>query len=232
MNMRPLRQSGFTLIELMVSIAIGLFVAGAVTAFFVVNVKSNTDTLTMTRLTQELRGVMELMTRDIRRAGYWADADSAAGAGATTPNPFLSGADDVAVDKYGTEPDNSCITFAYQTNTTAGVQDTERFGFRLRKEDVDGEQVGAVEARTANNACGDDGWENVTDENVLNISQLTFTIPITCVDIPAVTPSKLYVRDVTITLAGQLKNDTAVSRAITETVRIRNDRFMTGSNCP
>ena len=63
------KQRGFTLIELMVSMLIGLVILSAVIGMFVSMVKADNDYLKSVRLNQELRAAMSLIARDIRRAG-------------------------------------------------------------------------------------------------------------------------------------------------------------------
>ncbi|MCD4717022.1 MAG: prepilin-type N-terminal cleavage/methylation domain-containing protein [Desulfobacterales bacterium] len=67
---------GFTLIELMVAMAITLVVMGAIFTTF----KSQQDSYVVqdqvTRMQQNLRGAMYVMTRDIQMAGYYTNFDS------------------------------------------------------------------------------------------------------------------------------------------------------------
>lgn len=63
------RQRGLTLIELMISITIGLFVLAGLTYMISSSMNTNTQTLRSTRLNQELRAAMQLITHDLKRAG-------------------------------------------------------------------------------------------------------------------------------------------------------------------
>lgn len=65
------QQTGLSLLELMIALALGLVVLTGVTSVFVSTMVGNFDNLKMTRLNQELRTVMLMVTRDLRRAGYW-----------------------------------------------------------------------------------------------------------------------------------------------------------------
>jgi Tfp pilus assembly protein PilW len=62
------RQAGFNLVELMISLVLGLLVSLAIIAFIGSAIRSNAQTVGATRLTQELRALTELIARDIRRA--------------------------------------------------------------------------------------------------------------------------------------------------------------------
>ena len=63
------RVGGFTLVELMVTMVIGLIVIGAVTALVLSMVRSNKETIAATRLTQELRATTAVITSELQRAG-------------------------------------------------------------------------------------------------------------------------------------------------------------------
>lgn len=62
------RNEGFTLVELMVALVLGLIVVGAVLALVLSIMKSNRQTIQATRLTQELRATAAVIANDLRRA--------------------------------------------------------------------------------------------------------------------------------------------------------------------
>jgi prepilin-type N-terminal cleavage/methylation domain-containing protein len=64
------QQRGMTLIELMVAMVISLIASTAMILLMANTVGSSTQTIQMTRLTQEMRTAMQLITRDLRRANY------------------------------------------------------------------------------------------------------------------------------------------------------------------
>ncbi len=228
------RASGFSLVELMISIAVGLVVLAGITTMFAHNVKAGGDAMKMARLNQELQAVMSMMTRDIRRAGYWGNASSAIGAplNPANTNPFDDPATftRVATGNHGTAPLNSCITFSYDRDGDGNIDlgssgaspannADERLGFRLNS--------GALEARKSGAACTAGGWEDLTDTATTAITSLTFNLVTRSVDIDGARPatSNIIVREVTITLSGRLRRDTAVSRTLRDKVRVHNDLY-------
>ena len=62
------RHRGFSLIELMVAMVVGLIVVGAVLALVVSIMKSNRQTLQSTRLNQEMRATLAVIASELRRA--------------------------------------------------------------------------------------------------------------------------------------------------------------------
>jgi prepilin-type N-terminal cleavage/methylation domain-containing protein len=79
------RARGFSLIELMVALVVGLIVIGAVLALIMSIIRSNNQTVLATRLTQEMRATMAVIAGDIRRARGVDDPFSMTAPGA---NPF------------------------------------------------------------------------------------------------------------------------------------------------
>lgn len=68
-------QRGMSLIELMIALTMGLFLLLGLSTFLTTTLKSNTAAVRLASLDQELRAIMTLMARDVRRAGYWGSPD-------------------------------------------------------------------------------------------------------------------------------------------------------------
>ncbi|WP_152624833.1 PilW family protein [Xanthomonas sp. GPE 39] len=66
---RPRRQSGFNLIELMISMLLGLLVVGAAIGIFISNRKTYSATEGLSRIQEAARTGFEMMAQDIREAG-------------------------------------------------------------------------------------------------------------------------------------------------------------------
>lgn len=229
------RQSGFTLVELMIAGTIGLFILGGAIALYGAVVRAGSVSLMEAQLSTELRGAMDLVTRDLRRAGYWAgepDFD------AITGNPFTAGQYDLTVDAVDGEPADSCITFAYDRDRdkhvgagsrgTSGkntdTDNVEQFGFRLHD--------GAVEARVSGSGpgCRQGRWQDVTNLTV-EITSLRFAVHRNTINLSRPGSSCANSdycqqgRLVEITLGGQLVNRPQTQRTLISMVQIRNDRL-------
>lgn len=70
MNPRS-RQSGFGLVELMIGLVVGMIIVGAALSLLTTTMHTSNDSIKMTRLDQELRQAMTMLTRDLRRATVW-----------------------------------------------------------------------------------------------------------------------------------------------------------------
>jgi type IV pilus assembly protein PilW len=229
----PLRskQPGFSLIELMVGVAVGLIVVVGAVALATNALGNDRRMLLETRVNQDLRTAADLIARDLRRAGYWRNATS--GVFTTTGSP-------VAANPYTAITLNSgVLDYTYARDDDDDVQDEERAGFRLTG--------GALEFR---NGAGD--WQPVTDPRVITITALNISevsparivdlytycscltrLTCTAADFTDSTRSPNYVasrptmtvRQFDIVVAGQAVADASVQRQVRESVRVRNDVF-------
>lgn len=197
-------QKGYNLIELMISITIGMIISAAIMSIFLAVIKSDSDTLKSIRLNQDMRATMSLIIRDLRRAGY--NSAAVANVLAGTANPFQTLTIDTA---------NSCLDYSYDVNQD-GVLANESFGYRL--------SGGAIQTSTDTTDCSANGnWLNLTDQFLTNISAFTVTDPDTDGDgNPGITTDGVTTHQVTITITANLIRDTTVVRTITEIVEVRN----------
>jgi len=108
-------QRGFSLIELMVALVVGLIVSGAAIGFVVAVAKSNSENIQVTRLTQELRSVSEVITKEIRRARFVVDPIgnvAQGGAGSSVRDPVRASNPDSGNAYY------QCLTLHYDNPST------------------------------------------------------------------------------------------------------------------
>lgn len=103
---RPAAARGFSVIEVMVSLVLGLLLIISVLALVVSVMRANTETIRSTRLTQELRTLVEVVSREISRARYVQDPLSNVGA-ALAADMRLNSIDDG--DTVGVDVDNDGI---------------------------------------------------------------------------------------------------------------------------
>lgn len=230
------RSRGMSLIELLVAITIGLLVVGAIVSLVVATMRTNTDNMRSVRLTQEMRGAMQLITRDLRRAGFSQNALEDIGAGVTA-NPFLV-VDYDDGDNDGFDDDN-CILYSSDSDiggmsSIDGIQETaERHGVRYNSNDL------AIEYKNGSDSgCDvDTDWVAMTDASSVEITALSFGD----VDGDGLFPrvefsggcpiSFATVREIQIILSGRLADDPAVQKTIQDTVRVRND-LIEETPCP
>lgn len=213
------RQTGASIVALMVGIAIGLFILAGSLMLYTSHVQNNRALMQSMRLNQELRAVADLVARDLKRAGHWKNAvagiasESAAGA----INVYTS------IENVGT-PNAAELSYKYAVDTNNAVSNAESFGFRL--------QNGVIQMTRDNGAT----WDNLTDEATTAItnfaivaSDRTVTTTEYCQKNTApATPPALTIRVFRLTIAGQSKADASIARTVEESVRVRSD-LITGA---
>lgn len=246
-----LPRRGLSIVEFMVGIAVGLFIVGGATKLFADYIVSNKRLLLETRVNQDLRAAADIIARDVRRAGYWNDSLTGVwGTGSTSiaANPHATGAGQVSSTA-------SSVSYSYGreiSGNTGGLDSNEYAGFRLQT--VSG--VDTLQMQDGQNmwqAITDPGTVRVTAFSVTpaspvlvnNLSKYCGCLAkLTCVNnndptgandisnpsFNAAGVPTLTIPSFQIVLTGQAVNDSAVTRTISETVRVRNPR-LTGS-CP
>lgn len=179
------KESGFTIVELMVGLVVGMLVLGGVLSVYLTTIKTSGSTLNSSRLNQELGAIMNIMANDIRRAGYWGDG----GLGSATSNPF-SQAGSTALEVHafdgtnyayaGVQGSGSCVVYAYDLSDEGTLDDDtgnpdEGFGFRW---DGAGNAILMKRGHTEVNDCSDTGenWLPLTDTNFIAITNLEFDL--------------------------------------------------------
>lgn len=225
---------GMSIVELLIGVAIGLFILAGASAMFVSNITNSRRLLLEARINQDLRTTMDLVTRDLRRGGYWgnslAGTLSTGSASTTVANPYsaVTSMGSTRINyTYSRDPDN-----ATDELKNALDPNTENFGFKLDTADhAIKMEIGGV-------------WQTLTNTNILMIPNDGFMITPTetaidiraacaktCVDTTtAPTCPRVQVRTYNIVLKGTSITDSAVSRTLRSQVRVRNDA-MSGS-CP
>ncbi|NRF72325.1 hypothetical protein HLB44_35645 [Aquincola sp. S2] len=217
------RQRGLSIMELMIGATVGMIVMSGAVLLFAKNVSGSRMLLAETRLNQDLRNATDLLTRDLRRAGYWGNAilgTTAIGVGSvTTQNPY-SQVTSPAADEVSYRFSRDAAT---DNNT---LDNNEQFGFRI----VDGAlqmQVGS-------------SWTDVTDKSSVTITELSVTPTVTQISLGDTCPTvcgigtpncpTTTVRSFAVVLHGQSVRDANVQRSLRSTVRVRNDQV--SGACP
>ncbi len=164
-------QTGLTLIELMIGMLIGLIVVGGGISVFSESVKGQSDNIRLSRLNQDLRAMMDIMVRDIRRAGF-VTSDPTTNFANLLDNPFT---DDITVGfttDLALHDADSCIVYAYnRDNETPPIVDSnERLGFRRV-----GTEFSMRLSGVTNENCNNGSWQSITGPEV-EITNLQFTL--------------------------------------------------------
>jgi hypothetical protein len=214
-------QRGLSIVELMVGIAVGLFVVAAATLVVSSQLSDNRRLLLEVQVQQDLRTTADIISRELRRAGGWGAADAA------VVNPAL-----------GVNGATMNANLNLPLDAVAGA--THSIEFKYKR--LDGQEGPYGYQLTSNGVIRSrltdlSGYHDLTDVNTLLVEELTITpgasvaVVLPCAkDCPVVSglgadycwPS-INVRDLTITIRGKAPSDPSIVRQVTTQVRVRND---------
>lgn len=172
-------QSGLSIVELMVGVAVGLIVVSGVVAIYGVIARSSAEILGSAKLNEELRAAMDMMVGDIRRAGVWVPGDN--DARGNNPNPYTD-RDSTPMTDIKITAGGKCIEFAYDASYLgAGAtpdNNNDFYGYKFTSTS-EGKAIAARFKRSVDFTCmtdaiGDD-WRRLTDEKSIEILNVTFS---------------------------------------------------------
>jgi prepilin peptidase dependent protein B len=239
---RTATQRGLALIEMMVSIALGLLLVAAVATLLVSHVAEHRRLLAEVRLMQDLRAAADLVTRDLRRAGYWGRAEAAVAAGdgiAPQANPYAG------IWPAASAGSTSAVGYGYSRDAGEDgiVSANERFGFRLNT------RTRVLEARLGGAALAPDSgdsWQPLTDPRAIQITRFAVTHSVQSIDLlphcatagtppacPAgssTCPPRQQVSLLVVDIDAVDPRDPSVARTLRTRVRPRND--VVSGACP
>lgn len=241
------KQTGYTLIEIMIALLLGLIVVAATITIYITTIRGSSDIAKSARLNHDLESAMSLMVNDIRRAGYWGGAVVGADSRA---NPFTSETTNVTNIQIRnlTAPTTAvitgtgdCILYSYDADGDGVVGANEYYGFRRNGNTIN--MRFSVTAPDDPTDCSKGSWEENIAGDQITITTLTFNLDSSkCLNVTtgistdtvstactgASSGNNLAEkRLVNIQLAGKLKNDDTVIKTLNGTIEVRNNRLLT-----
>jgi Tfp pilus assembly protein PilW len=222
-------QLGAGLMEVMVAMSISLVVTASMVALMSNSLSSTTRIIKMTKLADDMRVAMQMMTRDVRRSSYNANSmfcyanDDCATDGAITAAGDITIADS-----------NDCFTFLMDRDHDGDSTEDDAGGFRRVTSGSGG--VGVIEMWTGNAspdcdaAAGSLGWVQITNPDNMDIftfiidDNLSYTQVIQ--DDGAGNTLSLRVRKLRMNLQGRLVMDNTIVRRVEDVINVRNDLLL------
>jgi Tfp pilus assembly protein PilW len=221
------RQAGATLLEAMISLALGLVVTTAMVTLMGNSMGSATRIIEMSQLTDELRNAMSMMSRDVRRANYntnsiYCYANSDCGISGGPAEQYA----DISITGAA---NNSCFVFGLDRDWDGNSANDGPGAFR--RATTGG--VCVIEMWVGNGApnCGTNNadWVQVTDPGFVDITifnvddSASFDQTITEKGGTTLTQRT---RQVQMQIEGRLILDNSITRRVEDTIKVRNDFFM------
>lgn len=202
------QQHGLSLVELMIGLALGLFIVAAALAAFAQQWREHRHAAVSMRLVQDLRSAGEIVARDLRRAGYWAAP------AASAANPYTALAPDAAA--------SDAASYAYSRDVVENqtLDSAEQLGVRLRR--------GVLELQ-----LGAGNWQALTDAGTLIVTEFLLQPSVEHISLlddcarpcpsGASCEAEVAVRRFALRITARSVGDPSVQRRFETFVRLRND---------
>lgn len=208
------RQHGLSIVELMVGVAVGLFVVAAATTVTVTQITENRRLMLETQLHQDLRAASDIVSRELRRAGFWFDAATnvwVSDTSAPANNPrraMLPNAGPVTSD---------WVEFSYDRAPTINGP----YGFEY----ADGNKLRSVISAGVFQELTDSNTMRITGFSIVRSNEESVQLPCPklCLDTTSNCWPTVNIRDYVVNISGAARSDSAITRSISSSVRVRND---------
>lgn len=216
-------QTGLTLVETMIALAISLIVVAAMVALMANSLGSTNRIIGMILLTDELRNSMSMMSRDVRRANYSANAAYCYGNPDCATDGSATQVGDISINN-----SNDCFTFELDRGWDGNAGNDMPGGFRRATSNAIGViemWVGDAVPNCAAAVSDSDDWIEVTDPNEVDITTFSVTAGQSftgTAELSGVTITQ-RVRQIRLVIEGELILDDAIRRRIEDIIRVRND---------
>jgi type IV pilus assembly protein PilW len=216
---------GFSLIEIMIAMSLSLVVTSGMIALMSVSLANTTRIIKMTKLTDDLRISMQMMSRDVRRSNYSANAINCFANPDCVADGTLSSPGQVFISE-----DNDCFVFRMDRNHDGDATENAAGGFRRVLRDGVGVLEMWVGSGTPSCAEADANWMAVTDPADITVTgflvddDLSYTEVV--YDDGFGNQLEQKVRKVRMSISGQLVVDPSVQRTIEDVINLRNNLYL------
>ena len=232
--MSKFRQSGLTLIEMLVAMTISLVVALAMVGVMANALGRGTTTIEMSRLTAELRTALLLMTRDVRRANYHGNSFECFGnVSCRTDGSLENNAQNVIKTILPViTADGPCFYYWLDRDSNGTVHNDSLAGFRRRV--VNG--VGTIQMYTpplgialsstpdCTVAPDNQYWPAITDPNIVDVTGFVVDTALSYTNVIEDGATQ-GIDKIRIRITGVLVRDNTIDRTVEDTIRVRNDIY-------
>jgi type II secretory pathway component PulJ len=236
MNRVKQYQAGASLMEVLIAMSISLVVTASMIALMANSLSTTARIVKMTKLADDLRVTMQMMTRDVRRSSYNAQSylcyanDNCGGDGSALT--LASAIDFVDTNDDGLDDDN-CFSFLMDRNHDGNSTEDDAGGFRRVTHPVLGVDViemwtGGAPEPDSSICSSDAGWVQITDPEVVEITEFSINDDLSYTEViqtdAAGNPTlSQVVRKFRINLQGQLVLDDDIKRNVQDVISVRND---------
>ena len=243
------RQSGASLMEVLVAMSISLVVTASMIALMANSLSTTGRIVKMTKLADDMRVTMQMMTRDLRRSNFnsnslycYGNSDCALDDSSSSKTVVddegvtllvLAAAIDFEDSDNDDIDDDSCFAFQMDRDLDGDAVADDAGGFRRISDPALGVDViemwtgGAPDAGTSVGTAAD-GWVQITDPEVVEITDFSISDNLSYTEVVQTnadgTPKIMQdVRKLRISLRGRLILDPNIERHLEDVISVRND---------
>ena len=212
-------QRGIGLVEMLISMALSLMAVTVMVVLMANTLGTGSATIQMSRLSQELRASIQLMSRDLRRANYHS--------GYVNCFANFDCRDDLGIAAYvntiNINAAGNCFWYWLDRDGDADLSNDAVGGFRYST--IDG--IGVLQMRIAGNSaanCDDDaGWELITDPDTVDITSFNISNSDSYTDSLSSAGDVQIVEKIRLSINGRMASNPAVNREMQDLILVRND---------
>lgn len=229
MNRVRSRQAGASLMEVLIAMSISLVVTASMIALMSNSLASTARIVKMTKLADDMRVAMQMMTRDVRRSSYNANSMFCYANQDCATDGAIIAAGDISLVDLNADDVADCFTFLMDRDHDGDSTENDAGGFRR----VTSGDVGVIEMWTGgatpncNAATGTGNWVQITDPEEMDIflfsvdDDLSYNQVIQ--DDGAGNTLSQRVRKIRMNIQGRLVFDNTIVRRVEDVIAVRND---------
>jgi hypothetical protein len=208
--------------EVLVSVTLSLIVTAAMVALMSSSLGNTSRIVNMTKLSDDLRMTMQMLTRDVRRSSYNANAMYCYGNQDCGSDGSASLAPDITISDNG-----DCFTYLMDRDHDGDSTENDAGGFRR----VTSGGVGVIEMWIGDSApsctASDANWVSISNSASMNISAFSVDDALSYTEVVfddgAGNTISQKVRKLRINLQAALVVDDSITRSIEDVISVRND---------
>jgi type IV pilus assembly protein PilW len=225
----------------MVGMVVSLLIIAAAGSALITTTTGGRTTLNSSKLNLALRGNVDIIVDDIRRAGSWGSTT-----GDPSTNPFMVTTTGGPKTNISINTAGNCIEYAYDVDGNGTLSSNEYAGFKIESATLKMRNGGNGEV----NDCQNGSWESMTDANQVTILAHSngnpyFSIAYQCLNAstndsesaPCAAGNTVFnaaaagtaadlieTRIVTVNIGAQLNSDTDMKMELSQRIHLRNQR--------
>jgi type IV pilus assembly protein PilW len=212
-------QFGFGLIEMLISTALSMLAVTVMVILMANTLGTGAKTIQMSRLSQELRASLQLMSRDLRRANYHSGfLNCFANANCRSDLNITAYVNTIQINAAG-----NCFWYWLDRDSDADLSNDAVGGFRHAT--ING--VGVLQMRISGNSAAncDDGtdWELITDPGIVDITSLIISNADSYTESLSAAGDVQVVEKIRLSINGRMASNPSVQKELQDLILVRND---------